>query len=583
MISRRPAHVGPLAAGCGLAAIVWAGVILGADTAQAQAVSPVTVAPQTLVPDQRDHAVRVDIPEAGALHAPAGAETLTVTLGDVHIDGGFAEVARQIDPVVQGLRGHRVTLAQIYAAASAIEAIHARAGYVLARVSVPPQDLADGGTLRIVVTDGFVEAVALKGLPARVQRAVRARVAKLVNRHHVTLAQIEQALLIAGDVPGLALRSTLARGKTPGGTQIVLEGTQHWWQGSLGSDNQIDRSVDAAEINLQLALNSVLGLGEQIYGYATSGYQVNRLFAAGSPERVLGGGVILPLGDGRISVNPEVLVARIQPAPAAGSPQTVGLLRRLTFRTSATLLRTRRSQAVASLSLEQTEEANKAPAFDADISRDRYMVLRPGVQWSTVTPANAGYSVSLQYSRGLGKLGAITAEQALASKVPFSRQGAGTGFDKLVITAHAAWDMGQGAGFSVNVRGQTGFGAALFRAEQISLEGADGLSAYVGGRTAVDTGVVARSELSLRIATPARSEAIVAGVTPYLFNAVGFGRLIAPTAAEYGHSSAINLGAGLRATVYRRIVLAGEFARGLSDQPALDKANRINASATLRF
>ena len=583
MIPRGPARTFLSAACHGLAGIAAAGALLGAHAARAQAVSPATVAPQTLVPDQRDHAVRVDIPEAGALHAPAGAETLAVTLGDVQVDGGFAEVARQIEPVAQALRGHRVTLAQIYAAASAIEAIHARAGYVLARVTVPPQDLTDGGTLRITVTDGFVEAVEAKGLPARVRRAVDARVAKLVNRRHVTLAQIEQALLIAGDVPGLALRSTLARGNTPGGTQIVLEGTRHWLQGSLGADNQIDRSVDAAEINLQLALNSVLGLGEQIYGYATSGYQVNRLFAADGPERVLGGGVILPLGDGRISVNPEVLVARIRPAPAAGSPQTIGLLRRLTFRANATLRRTRHSEATASLSVEQTEEANQAPAFDADISRDRYMVLRPGVQWSAVTPGKASYSASVQYSRGLGKLGAISAAQALAGKVPFSRQDSGTGFDKLVITAHAAWDMGQGAGFSVNLRGQTGFGAALFRAEQISLEGVDGLSAYVGGRTAVDAGLVARSELSLRIATPARSEAIVAGLTPYLFNAVGFGRLIAPTAAEYGHSSAINLGAGLRATVYRRIVLAGEFARGLSDQPALDKANRINASATLRF
>ena len=332
-------------------------------TASAQTVSPVTVTPSTLAPEQSNTGYRLEIPEAGALQAPAGAEKMSVTLTDVQIAGGFPEVAAQTDAVIAGLRNRRVSLAQIYAAASQIEAIHARAGYVLARVSVPPQQLADGGALKIVVTDGFIESVDVTGLPGRVRSAVKARTAMLDGKRHVTIAQIEQPLVIAGDVPGLSLRSTLMRGTLPGGTRLVLEGKQHLLTGSLGVDNQLDPSLGRWGINLQLALNSAFGLGEQIYGFVSSNYDLSQTFKRNPPERVLGGGNILPLGDGRFSLNPEATFARTAPAPAAGTPQTVGTLRRLTMRANDTLLRTRRSQAAVNLTVEQIDETNAVPDF----------------------------------------------------------------------------------------------------------------------------------------------------------------------------------------------------------------------------
>ena len=436
-----------------LLAGVAALAVLCPDAVQAQ-VSPVTVTPSTLVPEHRDSGMRVAIPETGALQAPAGAENLSVTLGDVRVEGGFAEVASQTDAVAQTLRGKRVTLAQIYAVASEIEAIHARAGYVLARVSVPPQDLANGATLRIVVTDGFIEGADVLGLPRRVQGPVKARTTRLIGKHHVTLAQIEQALLIAGDTTGVVLRSTLMRGQQPGGTRIVLEGSQHLLQGSIGADNGLDPSLGRAEINLQLALNSVLGLGEQIYGFVSSDATARHVFTSAPRERVLGGGVIVPLGDGRFSLNPEVTSAITSPMPTGSGPATVGDLRRLTLRATETLIRMRNQQTALTFAIEQVDEDNKAPALGVQISHDRYMAARPGASWMLSTPGGATFGATVQFSRGLGGLGAITAADAATSGVPFSRQNAGTRFDKLTVNAHASWLMGEGFGFKIAVRGR---------------------------------------------------------------------------------------------------------------------------------
>lgn len=553
---------------------------LASGAVQAQAVSPVTVTPPSLAPEHRDGGLRVEIPETGALQAPAGAEGLSITLGEVRVEGGFAEVAGQTDAVVQGLRGRKVSLKDIYAAASRIEAIHARAGYVLARVSVPPQDLRDGGALRLVITDGFIESVDVSGLPARIRSAMRARVARLEGRRHVTLRQIEQALLIAGDAPGLTLRSTLMRGLQPGGTRIVLEGRQRLLSGSLGADNQIDPSLGRWGFNLQLALNSALGLGEQIYGFVASDYDLTHAFNGSARERVLGGGIILPLGDGRFSLNPEVTFARTLPEAAAGSPPTLGELHRLTLRASETLIRTRDSQAGLTLAIEQMDERNTITLGNVAISHDRYMVLRPGAAWSLIRPGSASYGLSAQFSRGLSGLGAISSADAAASGIPFSRQGTDNAFNKLSASARAGWAMGHGLSLSLSARGQTSFGKAVFRAEQFALEGADGLSAYVGGRTAVDAGFALRTELARPVGA---GTGLVSGVTPYAFGAFGAGRLEDPTAVERAHISAFNLGAGLRATLARQVALSVEYARGLSDDAALDNVNRINASATLRF
>ena len=549
----------------------------------AQSVSPVTVTPPSLIPERRDNGMRVDIPEAGALQAPAGAEGMGVTLGDARLEGGFVEVSGATDAVLQTLRGRRVSLAQIYAAASEIEAIHARAGYVLARVSVPPQDLADGAGLRIVITDGFVEAIDVTGLPARVQAPMKARTAKLIGQHHIRLAQIEQALLIAGDTPGVALRSTLMRGRQPGGTKIVLEGSQHLVQGSIGVDDNLDPTLGRWGVNAQLALNSALGLGEQIYGFVSTDYDAGGFTSSAPRERVLGGGVILPLGDGRISVNPEATSAVTTPTPAAGTPLTVGSLRRLTLRINDTLLRSRFRQLGLNLAIEQIDESNKVPAFANEISHDRYMAVRPGVVWSAAQADGSNYAASLQFSKGLGSLGAITAADAGASGVPFSRQGSGTRFDKLTITGHVNLELGTGFTAAFNLRAQSSFGKALFRAEQFSLEGADGLSAYVGGRTAVDEGIVARAEMGKNIATPGGPKAMLSALTPYVFGALGTGKLEQPTTLEYSTISAFNAGAGLRAILCQRISLSAEYARGISDYPTLDHTGRVNVSATLRF
>lgn len=549
-----------------------------AQAAHAQATAPSSVTPATLRPDTQNRAVPIAIPDSGALEAPQGAAALTVRIDSVTIDGAFPEVADQTARIVAALRGRTVTLAEVYRAASEIEAAHARAGYVLARVVVPPQSLVEGGTLRLVVVDGFIEDVDVSGVPARVRAAVLARVAGLKGRHHVRLNATEQPLLIANEVPGLVLSSTLTRGNQPGGTRLVLVGTQNLLSGRLDFDNSLSSALGTYGFDAQLQLNSALGLGEEIYGFAASGYDLARFFRADVPVRVLGGGVVLPIGDGRLTINPEATFSRTQPKTPVGAPVSRGDLRRLTLRGGYTLVKTRRETLVTNAVVEQIDETDKLPDFGVAISHDRFMAARFGASYSFNAPYGSSFAAGGQVSQGLGGLGALR-QGDLPFGTTYSRQGSSLTFTKLNVTLHGQTSLSNTLQLNVVVKGQTSFGKPVFRSEQAVLEGVDALSAYVGGVTAVDEALVARTEL---VGTLPLARTLL--VQPYAFVAGGISRINRPTFFEPGGINAGSAGVGLRANLLGPgIALGVEYARGFADYAPLRSVDRLNVAASIRF
>lgn len=562
-----------------LLATVGIGLLSEPAAAQQSTVSPVTVAPPTLVPDQRDETISVDIPELGALRPPVGSEDLFVQLRDVTVDGAFPDLAREVETIAASLRGERVSLAEIYSAASEIEAVHARAGYVLARVSVPPQQLADGGTLRLVVTDGFIETVDTSALPQRIREGAAARLASLEGRGQVTLADMEEALSLASDLPGVTLRSTIMQGSRPGGTRLVLEGEQKLLTGRLSVDNQLDPSLGDWGGSLQLALNSALGLGEQIYVFTASDFAMSDFFGDTPREQVVGGGVIMPLVSGRFTINPEATFATTTPDVVPGVLPTQGKLERLSLRGQAVISKSRRKDLRIGLALERMNVWNEALGFGVRLSQDRYSAARLSASYSGVYPSGMATGLSLQLSKGLDILGAISASDAARSDVPLSRIGSDTDFVTLGLDASAAIPIGRDFRFSLVASGQTSFGDPLFRSEQFTLEGPDGLSAFIGGVTAVDSGAVVRAEFSA-VHSVADGRVTLA---PYVFAAGGAGELSRPTAVEEKSISAANFGTGIRARLFGLVDLRLEYACSTSRIDELDLVERVNFSTAIRF
>ena len=579
----RPRSIGKASTRCCAFAVGVAALVLCPLAALSQ-VAPSQVTPQTLRPAAPSPTG--DLPSAGSeqLHAPAGAERLSFIVGRVVIKGTFPELDTETRALVRTVEGHRVTVAQVYEFANALEQAYARAGYVLVRVTVPQQKLNDHERLQIVIVDGFVEKVQIDNVPDRVRALVSARMASLVGRRHIKLGEIERRLLIAGDVPGLRLKSTLARGKTTGGTLLVLEGTHRLVTATASIDNRLPSSLGTWSYGTSVALNSAFGFGEQFYVSAQSSGDPARIFDSSSPFRVLGAGAVLPLGTDGWILNPEYTNSRSQPLPVSGGLANIGEFERFALRTSYPLIRTRTTTLSLNGAFEYISQSVALPLFSTDLNRDRYGVLRIGAAYETGLPWwSAALQTSGTFSQGTG--GRDSAD-ALASGVPLSRQGASPDFSKATFDARVTQPLPNEFRMDFIGRAQTSFGNPMLVSEQFSLDGPLAISAYPSGTLNVDEGGTLRAELSRSFAVAGTAVPVI--LSPYGFGSFGVGRLLEPTIVELAVVRAGAVGAGVRSGIdvpggYQGVTLGLEVARQFSNLPNLPHSWRGQVVMSFRF
>src|ERR1043165_2998285 len=88
--------------------------------------------------------------------APAGAESVMLTISRIVITGATVYGEADLAPLYADLVGHEVPLAAVYGPARRITAKYGAAGYVLSRAIVPPQNFGrHGAVVHIQVGEGY--------------------------------------------------------------------------------------------------------------------------------------------------------------------------------------------------------------------------------------------------------------------------------------------------------------------------------------------------------------------------------------------------------------------------------------------
>lgn len=524
------------------------------------------------------------------LDVPPGAEKLTVTLSRVEVDGGFPDLAEAEAAIRAGLAGRRVTGAEIFVAARRLEAAYAKAGYALARVGLPPQRLVDGSPLKLIVVDGAIERVEIKDGPTPIRARIQQLLAPLVGKTHLMLAEMERRILFAGDLPGVLIRSTLAPGTKLGATVLVIEVKHQLVDEVLSYDNSLPASLGRSQIGVGADVNGALGFGELLYLRANGDpvFGDRGLLAEFARNRILAAGFVAPIGVDGLSFNGEVTQARTTPLPSGGLA-TTDLFDRLSLRLRYALIRSRQFDLSGQVALDvENETQNLLPdALGSAIADDRLRVLRLSGDADFPTPWGATMSAEQVASFGLDALGARTAAEAAASNVPLSRQGADARFAKWEATVTYAQNLAEHLSVNFNAHGQTSFGAALARAEQIGVAGPGALSAFDVGALQGDSGYVLRGEIGAPFALPQIWSGVGALATPYVFAAGGEIFLARPTALERSRVDAGSFGGGLKlaggqAGSLRNVTLTFEVGRQLRNDN-VPAENRFTLVAGAKF
>jgi hemolysin activation/secretion protein len=513
------------------------------------------------------------LPDGGPTGTPVtdrGAD-LPVDPGRPDLEGAFPEMARANAAFARQIARRPMTVGGLFDAARRLEQAYARHGYVLARVTIPPQQLAPGRPLRVVITDGFIEAVDVSALSPARRGMVMARLQPLVGRRHITQAAIERALLLASDLPGAHLRSALTRGDQSGGARLIVEGHFDRFNGALGIDNTLPASLGTWAVNASLAANGLLGLGDQLYGFAGAQPALGRYGFPNSPFGVLGGGLTVPLGHGGVTLNGEAVVSRTQPAPQPGVPVTVGNFTRLQLRLAVPVVRTRRETLRLTGTFAAIRQTLRAPDFDLALNRDSYRALRIGAEWHHQLPG-VQTGLDLLLSHGLGGRDGTLA-------LPLSRQGADSHFTTLAATARVGVGLPQDLHLNLVARGQAAFGQPQMLSEQFTLDGPEAASTLPSGSASVDQGLTLRAEAGHTLPPILRG----AVIEHYLFAAQGWGWLNAASAVEPRFTTLHAFGMGARFALTGKPGASLNVELGMTGGHARPDGARVNVSTAVRF
>ena len=574
-----------------LLAFTAAGALVAAGAlgtgALAQTASQLT--PQSFRPDLPRVGGAIVFSGEPGLEAPPGADQFSVSLAGVTVEGGLPDMAASEQELAARLVGGPVPVSELFTAAQALEEAYVQAGYVLVRVVLPAQSLHDGDRLRLVVVNGFIESVDVEGTPAPARARIGQMIEPLVGERGLTLPEIERRLLLAGDTPGVGLRSTLSPGASPGATVLIVDGTFRRVTGFVGADNTLSDDLGGWTMAVGADLNNAFGLGEVIYlrasGHPTGDDSTGRggFFTSSPRLRILAGGAVIPLGTDGMTFNVEATQSRETPEPS-NAIQRYSKFERLSFRLRYPWIRSRMLNVGVEASFDIQSEDQHLVEPDFALSKDDLRILRLAADGAREFETGAVLAGRAVASFGLDAFGARGADEA-TDDVPLSRQGIDADFQKLEVAVSYARPLADNLDLFLYARGQTSFGQPLATSEQIGIASMQELSSFDAGSVGGDSGWVVRGDM--RSPWNIETARLPLLIVPYAFAATGAVYLEEPTALERRSTRASAVGIGIELTAIREpgvsdASLTLEYGRGFRNDDLPDD-NRFTLVGTFRF
>jgi hemolysin activation/secretion protein len=321
------------------------------------------------------------------------------------VSGGVVEGSTVYPPdswtaITAPVRG-RVTRAQVEAVRQEILARYRADGFLLTGVV-----LADGGggRVRFVVTEGHIAEVKLDGDIGPAGTQVLRFLNRLTGINPIDSASLERALLLAQDVPGVALRAVLRpSAEAPGALTLIAQVQRTPWGATFVADNRGTPFTGPEGALLAIDANSFTEYGERTTVSLYRSFNNTQIFGQVATEAFIGGsGLKIRLFGGSGTADPS---GALRTNRYHGVTTNAGLT------ASYPVIRTRQQTLGVFGTFELLESEIFTGQPNRQASRDNLRVLRGGTEYARQdTWLGAGRSAisqaSFKVSRGLGGLGA---------------------------------------------------------------------------------------------------------------------------------------------------------------------------------
>lgn len=385
--------------------------------------------------------------------------------------------------------GQSLSHGELQALAQGVSARLQAKGFLLARAYLPRQDLS-AGELEIAIVPGRLQAgpgrVQVQATPALAGLRLREVAEAAIPDGPVRTDQLERALLLINDLPGVSARSSLDKGDQSGTSRLLIQAdATPAWTASASADNFSNRYTGAQRLLAQASANNLLnpgGLGD-VLGASLSASEGTTLLG-------LNYGLVLNPQGLRANLQASHLSYRIGLELAAlglrGTADTLGL------GLSYPLLRGRDSNLWLQLDAERKQLRDDALGGNL---RQRHLhrasATLSGSRWDSLAD---GGQTEVSVTATIGQLNLAGNPADLASDRASARtQG---GFHKLGARLSRLQSLGAGGDWTalVSFNGQAS-ARNLDSSEKFMLGGPGGVRAYAVGEASGDAGWLATAEL----------------------------------------------------------------------------------------
>ena len=137
----------------------------------------------------------------------------------------------------------------------------------------------------------------------------------LINKKSLRLKDMERQLLLASNIAGMKLSSSLASGFKEGGTKLIIEAEHKAVSGGLNFDNTQSKELGRQQGQARAVINSPLGLGETISLFGLSRPTFKGMSGTGIEVPIRAGGVSIsaPVGDKGVTAGVSYLESMTRP------------------------------------------------------------------------------------------------------------------------------------------------------------------------------------------------------------------------------------------------------------------------------
>ena len=190
----------------------------------------------------------------------------TVTVVRFQFKGNTRLSEAQLQEAVAPFVGRPLSFLQLQQAADAVASAYREAGWVV-RAFLPKQEIENGVVILQIMEAVFGETQIQGTPPERIQAEHLRRIVQRAQPQGQALNanNIDRALILLDDLPGISVSGSLVEGEQEGQTHLNLTVTDEALiTGGISADNTGSRSTGAQRLSANLSINSPARLGDAL-------------------------------------------------------------------------------------------------------------------------------------------------------------------------------------------------------------------------------------------------------------------------------------------------------------------------------